>query len=128
MNVRQFMFRALITINPAEPTPGTLHPSARQYPSHTRALVILAHPLRAADGVPARFFPTEIWRDDEAPLRPGDRVPVTARVIDDHADEYLDAGQRFTLWSGGEVGHGIVYRRAFTDHSPSLREPPWRRG
>jgi hypothetical protein len=59
-----------------------------------------------------------MWRDDEAPPRPGDRVLVTARVTDDHADQYLDAGQRFTLWSGGEVGHGIVYRRVFTGHSP----------
>jgi hypothetical protein len=80
--------------------------------------VILAQPLRA-DGGPARYFPTEIWREDELPLRPGDRVPVTARVSDDHADRYLDAGQRFTLWSGGQVGSGIVYRRVFTDHSPS---------
>jgi hypothetical protein len=42
---------------------------------------------------------------------------VTARVTDDHADQYLDAGQRFTLWSG-EASHGIVDRRVFTDHSP----------
>jgi hypothetical protein len=44
---------------------------------------------------------------------------VTARVTDDHAGEYLGAGQLFTLWCGGEVGRGIVYRRVFTDHSPS---------
>jgi hypothetical protein len=115
--VRQFMFRALVTLSPAEAMPGTPRPSAQQYPSHTLALVILAPPLRAGDG-PARYFPTEIWRDDEAPLRPGDRVLVAARVTDDHADQYLDAGQQFTLWSGGEVGRGIVYRRVFPGHSP----------
>jgi hypothetical protein len=118
VNVRQFRFRALITLNPADPSPGTLRPSAREYPSHTRALVILARPLRA-DGGSARYFPTEIWRDDETPLHPGAHVPVTARVTDDHAGEYLGAGQLFTLWCGGEVGRGIVYRRVFTDHSPS---------
>jgi len=44
---------------------------------------------------------------------------VTVRVTDDSADDYLAAGQRFTLWSGGQVGHGIVYRKVFTDHGPS---------
>jgi hypothetical protein len=114
MNARQFMFRALVTLSPADPP----HGAARQYPSHTRALVIMAHPLRA-DGGPARYFPTEIWREDAAPLRPGDQVLVTARVTDDVADEYLDAGQRFTLWSGGQVGHGIVYRKVIPGRGPS---------
>lgn len=116
--MRQFMFRALVTLNPADPPPGAGHSPAPQYPSHTRALVVLAKPLRA-DGGPARYFPTEIWRDDELPLRPGDHVSVTARVSEDHAERYLDAGARFTLWSGGQVGYGIVYRRVFTDYSPS---------
>ncbi|MGH3210903.1 MAG: hypothetical protein ACRDNO_24420 [Trebonia sp.] len=115
--MRKFMFRALITLSPAGPAHRTPLLSAMQYPSHTLALVILAHPLRANSG-PARYLPTELWREDEAPLRPGDRVLVTARVTDDHGDQYLDAGQRFTLWSSGEVGRGIVYRRVFTGHSP----------
>jgi hypothetical protein len=118
MKVRQFRFRALITLDPVEPRPGDLHPPARQYPSHTRALMILARPLRAGPG-PARPLPAEIWWDGEEPLRPGDHATVTARVSDDHADDFLDAGQRFTLWSGGEVGHGAVYRRVFTDYGPS---------
>ncbi len=118
VNVRQFMFRALVTLSPADTSPRAGHPPAPHYPSHTRALVILAQPL-LADGSPARYLPTEIWRDDELPLRPGDHVPVTARVSDDQADRYLEAGARFTLWSGGQVGYGIVYRRVFTDHSPS---------
>jgi hypothetical protein len=117
VNVRQFMFRALVTLNPVDPSRAG-RSAVLHYPSHTTALVVLAQPLRA-DGGPARFLPTEIWREDELPLRPGDHVPVTARVSDDHADQYLEAGARFTLWSGGQVGYGIVYRRVFTDHSPS---------
>ena len=54
-----------------------------------------------------------------ASARPGDHATVTAKVSDDHADAYLDAGERFTLWSGGEVGHGTIYRRVFTDYGPS---------
>ena len=116
MKVRQFRYRAQITIDPVRAR--ALHPPARQYPSHTRALMIAALPLRA-DGGPARLLPAEIWRDGDEPLRPGDHATVTARVSDDHADAYLDAGERFTLWSGGEVGHGTIYRRVFTDYGPS---------
>lgn len=118
MKVRQFKFRALITLDPVEPRSGDLHRSARQYPNHTRALMILARPLRAGAGA-ARPLPAEIWWDGEEPLRPGDHATVTAMVSDDQADAFLDAGQRFTLWSGEDVGHGTVYRRVFTDYGPS---------
>ena len=59
MKMRQFRYRAQITLDPVEPRPGALHPPARQYPSHTRALMIAALPLRA-DGGPARLLPAEI--------------------------------------------------------------------
>jgi hypothetical protein len=118
MKVRQFRFRALITLDPADSRPGALHPRARQYSCHTRALMILAEPLRAGVG-PARCLPAELWWDSEQPLHPGDHALVTARVSDDNADAFLEAGQRFALWSGGPVGHGTVCRRVFTDHGPS---------
>ena len=44
---------------------------------------------------------------------------MTVTVTDDEAGGYFEAGQQFTLWSGGEVGHGTVARRVFTDNSPS---------
>ena len=116
--MRQFRFRVLITLDPVEPRPGELHPRAQQYPCHTRSLMILAEPLRAGVG-PARCLPAEFWWDSEQPLHPGDHALVTARVSDDEADAFLDAGQRFTLWSGGQVGHGTVCRRVFTDYGPS---------
>ena len=53
--MRQFRFRALITLDPVVPRPGALHPPARQYPRHTRALLIAALPLRA-DAGPARLL------------------------------------------------------------------------
>jgi hypothetical protein len=117
VNMRQFRFRALITLDEAGPPATALHPPARQYPSHTRALGIAARPLRCAG--PARYFPAEIWRDGDRPLQPGDHVVVTFRVTDDEATAYFGAGQRFTLWSGGNVGHGTVARRVFTDYGPS---------
>ncbi len=116
--MRQFRFRAVVTLDPVESDSGAMHPHSRQYPSHTRALMILAGPLRAGTG-PARIMPAEIWWDGEEPLRPGERAVVTARVADDEADAFLEAGQQFTLWSGGDVGHGTIYRRVFADYGPS---------
>ena len=115
--MRQFRFRALVTLEPADPGSGALHKPPRRYPNHTRALS-LAFPLRAGAG-PTRPLPAEIWWDGDEQLRPGVRALVTARVSDDRADDFLDAGQRFTLWSGSDVGHGTVCRRVFTDYSPS---------
>jgi hypothetical protein len=39
-------------------------------------------------------------------------------VNDDLAAAFFGAGQRFTLWSGDDVGHGIVSRRVQTDYGP----------
>ena len=66
MKARQFRHRAQITIDLVQPRPGALHPPARQYPSHTRALMIAALPLRADRG-PARLPPAEIWWDGDEP-------------------------------------------------------------
>jgi hypothetical protein len=44
---------------------------------------------------------------------------VTITVTGDEAAACLGAGQRFTLWSGGDVGQGIISRRAWTEHGPS---------
>jgi hypothetical protein len=118
VQVRQFRFRALVTLDLSEPHAGSLHPSVRRYPSHTRSLMVHARPLRADIG-PARYFPAEIWRDDEQPLEPGCPAVVTVRVTGNRADGYLSAGQQFTLWSGSDIGHGTVFRRVFTDYGPS---------
>ena len=65
-----------------------------------------------------RIFPAEICWDDDEPLHPGDRAEVTITVTDDEAPEFLDGGQRFTLWSGDDVGHGTITRRVFTEYRP----------
>ncbi len=114
--MRQFRFRALITLYPADPHSVTPDASSPRYPNRTLALVVLARPLLADDG-PARYFPTEISWDSETPLRPGDRALVTVKVSDDRASDYLAAGQPFTLWSRGQVGHGTVVRKISADGS-----------
>jgi len=117
MKVRQARFRALITLDPAEPRPATSRPPERQYPNPTRALVVRVRPLRNVGSI--RYFPAETCWDSEQPLRPGDRATVTITVTDDEAGAYFGAGQHFTLWSGGDIGHGIIARKVYTRYSPS---------
>jgi hypothetical protein len=109
--------RPLTALSPAVPRPARLQPPAHQYPNHTRALMIMARPLRTVGHL--RYFPAEISWDSEGPPRPGDRAVVTITVTDDEASAFLDGGQSFTLWSGGDVGHGTISRRVFTGNSPS---------
>jgi len=111
------MFRAVITLDPTVPRPAAQHPPAREYLNHTRALVVRARPLRNAGSV--RYFPAEICWDSGQPLHPGDRAWVTVTVTDEDAGAYFDAGQSFILWSGGDVGHGIIARKVYTRYSPS---------
>ena len=115
--MRQARFRALITLYTLEPRPRALHPAVPQFHNHTHALMVRAHPLSHAGST--RYFTTEISWDSEQPLRCGDSCVVTVTVTDDEAGEYLGAGQRFTLWSGGEVGYGTISRKVYTEYSPS---------
>jgi hypothetical protein len=115
--VRQVRFRALITLYPLEACPETVHAAAPQFPNHTHALMVRARPLRQAGAT--RYFPSEISWDGEQPLRRGESCVVTVTVTDDDVGEYLGAGQRFTLWSGGEVGFGTISRKVYTEYSPS---------
>jgi hypothetical protein len=108
--MRQFKFRALLTLDP--PAPGR---EVRQYPSGTHALMI--HAWQIDDLSHDKYFPTVILPDTEEPLRQGERVVATVTVDGDDALAYLGAGQPFTIW--GECGgHGVISRRVFTDGAP----------
>jgi hypothetical protein len=103
--IRCDRFRALITLYSLEPRPEALHAAVSQFHNHTHALMVRARPLRQAGST--RYIPPEISWDGEQPLRRGDSCVVTVTVTDDEAGEYLGAGRRFTLWSGGEVAPAI---------------------
>ena len=115
--MRQATFRALITLYSLEPRPEALDAGVSQFHNHTRALMVRARPLRQAGST--RDFTSEICWDGEQPLRRGDSCVVTVTVADDEVGEYLGAGQRFTLWSGGEVGFGTISRMSYEEYSPS---------
>jgi hypothetical protein len=113
-NVR---FRAVVTLDPADAHPGTaLHPVPRQFPNHTHALML--RPTGPRESGESGLFPAEICMDDQDWLRCGEHAVVTITVNHDLAATFFRAGQHFTLWAGGDVGHGVISRRVFTDGGP----------
>ena len=60
---------------------------------------------------------TQVFRalvdgEDDGPFRAGSpQIMVTLRVVGDDISDYLEIGSHFSLWSGHDVGRGIVTRR-----------------
>lgn len=101
--MKVFRFRAIVSLDP--PEPGK---EARQYPPGCRGLMLRCGPHQGQN------LPAAIYRADELPLAQGDRsVVVTMEVADDSACAVLDAGERFAIWNGTDIGHGIISRRVF---------------
>jgi hypothetical protein len=62
----------------------------------------------------SQVFAALVDADEEGPFRPGKpEIMVTLRVIGDDQADYLDIGSHFSLWSGHDVGRGVVTRRLF---------------
>jgi hypothetical protein len=113
--VRQFRFRALVTLDSW--APATRREQSRGLdPSATHALMI--HAWHAGQPSCSKSFPAGVSRDDGQPLEPGERQVVTITVTDDAAPLFLGPGRQFTIWGGG-TGRGVISRRVFTDAGPS---------
>lgn len=112
--MRQFRFRALVTLESWAPARGQelrgLDPGA------THALMI--HARHADQPSRSKYFPAAIARDDGQPLEPGERQVVTITITDDEAPLFLAPGRQFTIWGGGS-GRGVISRRVFTNSGPS---------
>ena len=108
----------------AETGPGALAAAASgldagdEWFSHTRELMLQAE-SREKPGFYRSFTAELCWDDGETPLHPGDRHVVTVTLTDDEARMFFKPGQRFTLWSGAEVGHGTISRQVFSEYGPS---------
>jgi hypothetical protein len=50
---------------------------------------------------------------DDIPRADPNHMIVTVMLIGDEPREYFDIGDQFALWSGHDVGHGVVTRRLF---------------
>jgi hypothetical protein len=108
----QYMFRALVTLDAA-----AREVPAGGYPSGTHHVMV--HARRPGRPGGERYFEAVITRDDGQPLRRGEEAVATIAVPDEDAEAFLAEGERFTLWHGSDIGHGVVSRRVFTPGSPS---------
>jgi hypothetical protein len=102
--VKRGKFQALVTPNAGDEARAKLAPG-----SHRMV-------LRVENGETRRsqVFAALVDADEVGPFRPGKpTVVVTLRVIGDDMADYLDIGSRFSLWSGSDVGRGVVTRRLF---------------
>ena len=59
-----------------------------------------------------QVFSALVDGEDDGPFRAGSsQIMVTLRVVGDDVSDYLGVGSHFSLWSGNDVGRGIVTRR-----------------
>ena len=110
-DVRTFRFRALVSLNPGVPDIPAGH-----YPSGAR--MVLAEACLPDRPGRCRDFRAALCRDDGLPLRPGDHAVVTITLSGDEASAYFCPGQQFILWSGADIGHGVISRRIFVHSGP----------
>jgi hypothetical protein len=60
----------------------------------------------------SQVFSALVDGEDDGPFRSGSpQIMVTLRVIGDDICDYLGIGSHFSLWSGVDVGRGVVTRR-----------------
>jgi hypothetical protein len=59
-----------------------------------------------------QVFSALVDGEGDGPFRPGsNQMMVTLRVIGDDISDYLGIGSHFSLWSGTDIGRGVVTRR-----------------
>ncbi len=59
-----------------------------------------------------QVFSALVDGEDDGPFRAGSpQIMVTLRVVGDDLAEYLAVGSHFSLWSGVDIGRGVVTRR-----------------
>jgi hypothetical protein len=60
----------------------------------------------------SQVFSALVDGEDGGPFRVGSpQIMVTLRVIGDDVSDYLEIGSHFSLWSGHDLGRGVVTRR-----------------
>jgi hypothetical protein len=100
--MKRYKFQALVT----------------PHPDDADALVKLGHGshrmvLRARNSEThhTEVFSALVDNEDGQLLPDSPQIMVTLRVVGDNLDDYLNIGSHFSLWSGKDVGEGVVTRR-----------------
>jgi len=100
--MKRYKFQALVTPYPDQDAREKLS-------SGSHRMVLRA---QSSETHRSQVFSALVDGQDEGPFRPGKpQFMVTLRVIGDDVSDYLEIGSHFSLWSGVDVGQGIVTRR-----------------
>ena len=60
----------------------------------------------------SQVFSALVDGEEGGPFRAGSpQIMVTLRVVGDDVSDYLEIGTHFSLWSGHDLGRGVVTRR-----------------
>ncbi len=104
--MKLYKFQALVTLWPASNGgPGT------ELDANPRRMVVRA---RHRETHHSKIFSALVTSDGDAPVPGSPSVVVTLRLTGDDVPDYLDIGEHFDLWRGGDIGQGIISRRLFT--------------
>lgn len=102
--MKRYKFQALVTPYPE-------HDAQEKLRTGSHRMVLRAE---STETHRSQVFSVLVDGDGGEPLRPGrPQLTVTLRVIGDDVPNYLVIGSHFSLWSGADVGQGIVTRRLF---------------
>jgi hypothetical protein len=105
--VKRYKYRALVKLNP--PGPGRRTDPA--LPETGGRFVVRAHHHETHR---SKIFSALVTTTSDEPLRATDRsTQLTMTVLGDDACDYLEAGDRFALLRGRDVGQGVISRRLF---------------
>lgn len=104
--MKRYKFQALVT-----PHSGNREVARAKLGRGSHRMVLRA---RNNETRHTQVFSALVDNDGDVPPRPGSpQIMVTLRVVGDDIDDYLDIGSHFSLWSGEDLGEGVVTRRLF---------------
>jgi hypothetical protein len=102
--MKRYKFQALVT-----PDPGDEGDARAKLSSGSHRMVLRAE---NSETHRSQVFSALVDGEDGGPFRPGSpQIMVTLRVVGDDIADYLEIGSHFSLWSGSDVGRGVVTRR-----------------
>src|ERR1700756_1462896 len=100
--MQRFKYQALVT-------PNTDDDGARaKLSSGSHRMVLRAE---NSETHRSQVFSALVDGEDDGPFRAGSpQIMVTLRVVGEDISDYLAIGSHFSLWSGHDVGRGVVTR------------------
>src|SRR5713226_3012976 len=102
--MKRYKFQALVT-----PDPGDEGDARAKLSSGSHRMVLRAE---NSETHRSQVFSALVDGENEGPFQAGKpQIMVTLRVIGEDVSDYLAIGSHFSLWSGNDVGRGVVTRR-----------------